>query len=292
MKSIKTKIQISMLSAVLVSAVLIGVITALLNASGIDAVMEKTMLPATQMAADAVEWHMDKYWTALQEAAASDIFRESEPTAPELIPVRDDIAQRNGFLYTGKMDADGFSSTGFSYAGEEYFQMCKQSMKPYISDIMNDGQQMIFLLEVPIIEDGQFAGAVYGGISADFLSDIVVNLAMGNDGVAYVLDHNGNVIGHRERAIVEEGSNMINAAKTDASLEDVAALNQRGKPAREPISCMAITNLWGLPPLTAIRNGALPLKPASGNLSLPWIEAFCSHFWWCCWSFLPPALSQ
>ena len=216
-----------MLSAVLVSAVLIGVITALLNASGIDAVMEKTMLPATQMAADAVEWHMDKYWTALQEAAASDIFRESEPTAPELIPVRDDIAQRNGFLYTGKMDADGFSSTGFSYAGEEYFQMCKQSMKPYISDIMNDGQQMIFLLEVPIIEDGQFAGAVYGGISADFLSDIVVNLAMGNDGVAYVLDHNGNVIGHRERAIVEEGSNMINAAKTDASLEDVAALNQR-----------------------------------------------------------------
>ncbi len=227
MKSIKTKIQISMLSAVLVSAVLIGVITALLNASGIDAVMEKTMLPATQMAADAVEWHMDKYWTALQEAAASDIFRESDPTAPELIPVRDDIAQRNGFLYTGKMDADGFSSTGFSYAGEEYFQMCKQSMKPYISDIMNDGQQMIFLLEVPIIEDGQFAGAVYGGISADFLSDIVVNLAMGNDGVAYVLDHNGNVIGHRERAIVEEGSNMINAAKTDASLEDVAALNQR-----------------------------------------------------------------
>ena len=216
-----------MLSAVLVSAVLIGVITALLNASGIDAVMEKTMLPATQMAADAVEWHMDKYWTALQEAAASDIFRESDPTAPELIPVRDDIAQRNGFLYTGKMDADGFSSTGFSYAGEEYFQMCKQSMKPYISDIMNDGQQMIFLLEVPIIEDGQFAGAVYGGISADFLSDIVVNLAMGNDGVAYVLDHNGNVIGHRERAIVEEGSNMINAAKTDASLEDVAALNQR-----------------------------------------------------------------
>lgn len=36
MKSIKSKIQVSMLSAVLVSAVLIGVITALLNASGIE----------------------------------------------------------------------------------------------------------------------------------------------------------------------------------------------------------------------------------------------------------------
>lgn len=227
MKSIKSKIQISMLSVVLIGSVLIGVITALLNANGIDSIMTKTVGPATQMAADAVEWRMDHYWTALQEAAASDIFRESDPTASELIPVRDDIAQRNGFLYTGKMDANGFSSTGYSYAEEDYFKQCKETMQPYISDIMNDGQQMIFLLEVPIIVDGRFDGAVYGGISADFLSDIVVNLAMGEDGVAYVLDGKGNVIGHRESSIVEEGSNMIEAAKTDPSVADVAAVNQR-----------------------------------------------------------------
>ena len=128
MKSIKSKIQVSMLSAVLVSAVLIGVITAFLNASGIDDVMTKTLGPATQMAADAVEWRMGNYWTALQEAASSDIFRDSDPTAPELVPVRDDIAERNGFLYTGKMDANGFSSTGYDYAGETYFQQCKETM--------------------------------------------------------------------------------------------------------------------------------------------------------------------
>lgn len=227
MKSIKSKIQISMLLVVLVSSVLIGVITALLNASGIDDVMTKTLGPATQMAADAVEWKMGNYWTALQEAASSDIFRESDPAAPELIQVREDIAQRNGFLYIGKMDAGGFSSTGYNYAGEDYFQQCKSTMKPYISDIMNDGQQMIFLLEVPIITNDRFDGVVYGGISADFLSDIVVDLAMGSDGVAYVLDNKGNVIGHREVSIVEEGSNMIEAAKTNPDIADVAAVNQR-----------------------------------------------------------------
>ena len=227
MKSIKSKIQISMLSVMLVGSVLIGVITALLNAAGIDDMMTKTLGPATQMAADAVEWRMDNYWTALQEAAASDIFRESAPDAPELVPVRDEIASRNGFIYTGKMDADGLSSTGYNYAEEEYFQQCKENMKPYISDIMNDGQRMIFLLEVPIIIDGRFEGVVYGGINADFLSDIVVNLSMGNDGVAYILDNKGNVIGHRERSVVESGSNMIEAAKTDAGGADVAAVNQR-----------------------------------------------------------------
>ncbi len=227
MKSIKSKIQISMLAVVLIGSILIGVITAFLNAQGIDDMMTKTVGPATQMAADAVEWRMDRYWTALQEAAASEIFQNAGPTDPELIPVRDDIAGRNGFLYIGKMDVDGYSSTGYSYADEDYFQQCKATMKPYISDIMSDGEQMIFLLEVPIVIDGQFEGVVYGGISADFLSAIVVNLAVGNDGVAYVLDKRGNVIGHREASVVEEGSNMIEAARSDSGLADIAAVNQR-----------------------------------------------------------------
>ncbi len=227
MKSIKSKIQVSMLSVVLAGAVLIGIITAILNAAGIDDVMTKTLGPATEMAADAVEWRMDNYWSVLQEAAASEIFQECAPTDPRLIPVREGIAQRNGFLYTGKMDANGFSSTGESYANEDYFQQCKATKQPYISNIMNDGQRMIFLLEVPILVDGRFEGVVYGGISADFLSEIVTNLSIGSDGVAYVLDNRGNVIGHRERSVVEQGSNMIEAARTDSSVADIAAVNQR-----------------------------------------------------------------
>ena len=81
-------------------------------------------------------------------------------------------------------------------------------------------QRMIFLLEVPIITNGRFDGVVYGGISADFLSDIVINLSIGSDGVAYVLDNKGNVIGHREASIVEEGSNMIEAIFSSRATQD------------------------------------------------------------------------
>ena len=59
------------------------------------------------------------------------------------------------------------------------------------------------------------------------MSEIGVNLSMGNNGVAYVLDNKGNVIGHRDASIVKEGSNMIETAKTDPSVADVAAVNQR-----------------------------------------------------------------
>lgn len=226
MKSIKSKIQLSMIFSVLIGSALVGVITVWLNAQGIDEMMTKTLGPATDMAVKAVEWRMDNYWTALQEAAASDRFRECDPMDEALVPLRDDIAKRNGFLYVGKMDADGFASTGDSYAGEDYFQQCKATESAYISNIMYDGQQMIFLLEVPIMIDEQFSGAVYGGISADFLSEIVVNLAMGEDGVAYVLDERGNVIAHRDPEVVQEGANMIVAAESDDSYADIAAVHE------------------------------------------------------------------
>lgn len=172
----------------------------------------------------------------------------------------------------------GFLSTGYNYAGEDYFQQCKSTMKPYISDIMNDGQQMIFLLEVPIITNDRFDGVVYGGISADFLSDIVVDLAMGSDGVAYVLDNKGNVIGHREVSIVEEGSNMIEAAKTNPDVADVAAVNQRmiqGESGFGAYNFYGDNKFVGLPLLAAIKSGASLLRPARGSLKLLWIEALC-----------------
>lgn len=226
MKSIKAKILARMLSAVLIGSFTIGIITALMNANGIDELMEKTVGPATSMAASAVKWKMDNYWTLLKEASAMDIFREEEPTSESLARVTADIAARNDFIYVGKMDTYGTASTGDNYGDMDYFTACRDTKEPYITDIMHDGSQMVFILEVPIITDGQFDGIVYGAVNADFLTDIMADLRMGDDGYAYVLDSRGNVIGHIDRKYVEEGSNMIEAAKQDQSFADIAEVHK------------------------------------------------------------------
>lgn len=227
MRSIRSKILVSMLTVVLLGSVFIGAISAYMNAKGIDALLESTIGPAAKMAASAVEWEMENYWSPLKEAAAMDIFRDSEPTDAELGAVASDIASRNGFIYIGKMDVSGTASTGDNYGDMDYFQLCRDSMSPYISDIMYDGSQMVFILEVPIITDESFDGIVYGAISADFLTDIVTDLRVGDQGYAYVLDSNGNVIGHQEVSYVESGSNMIKAAESDPGVEDVAAVHRQ-----------------------------------------------------------------
>lgn len=226
MKSIKSKILLRMLSVVLIGSITIGLVTALMNAKGIDSLLEKTVGPATSMAASAVKWKMDNYWAPLKEAAAMDVFREEEPTSEVLDAVTSDMAARNGFIYIGKMDVNGTASTGDNYGSMDYFTACRDSKEPYITDIMNDGAQMVFILEVPIITDGQFDGIAYGAVNADFLTDIMADLGMGEDGFAYVLDKHGSVIGHEDSTYVEEGSNMITAAEQDASLSDIADVHK------------------------------------------------------------------
>ncbi|MDE5741999.1 MAG: HAMP domain-containing protein [Oscillospiraceae bacterium] len=226
MKSIKSKILLRMLSVVLIGSVTIGLITALMNASGIDKLMQKTVGPATSMAASAVKWKMDNYWAPLKEAAAMEVFRVEEPTSPVLAEVTSDMAARNGFIYIGKMDVNGTASTGDNYGTMDYFTACRDSKEPYITDIMNDGSQMVFILEVPIITDGQFDGIAYGAVNADFLTDIMADLKMGDNGFAYVIDKHGSIIGHEDSTYVYEGSNMIAAAEQDQSLADIAEVHK------------------------------------------------------------------
>ena len=180
MKSIKSRIFLRMLSVVAIGSILIGIITAFMNASGIDTLQEKTIGPATEIAASAVKWKMDNYWSPLKEAAVAEIFSMSDPTSAELAEITSGIAERNGFIYVGKMDVNGKASTGANYGEMDYFTKCRDTMEPYITEIMNDGSQMVFILEVPIITNGQFGGIVYGAINAEFLSDIVANLSMGD----------------------------------------------------------------------------------------------------------------
>ena len=195
MKSIKSKIRVIVLTLIVVNSVLIGVITSLLNVKGIDRMMETTVAPVSKITAKAVKWRLDNYWAPLTEAASLEIFRNSQPTDPELIAFTEEIASRNGFLYVGKMDATGIAFGGADYGNTDYFLKCKETLRPVISDLIYDGNQTIFLLEVPILKNGRFDGIVYGGVSAGFLNDIVSGLSVGEEGQAYILDAKGDVIG-------------------------------------------------------------------------------------------------
>ena len=226
MKSIKSKIRISMLAVVLISSVLIGIIGTISNARGVNILLEATLGSSVTTAARAVEWKLDNYWAPLKEAASTEQFINNASTNPELVEATQGIASRNGFLYVGKMDRNGTASTGENYGTTDYFLECKETQVPVITDLMHDGNRMIFLMEVPIFKNGQFDGVVYGAVDAEFLTDIVSELHLGEQGQAYILDAHGSVIGHPDPSYAVNGVNIIEQAKNDPSVSDIAAVHE------------------------------------------------------------------
>ena len=70
---------------------------------------------------------------------------------------------------------------------------------------------------------GKFDGLVYGAVDASFLTEIVSGLHIGESGQAYILDEYGDVIGHPDPSYVVDGVNIIDQAKSDRSVADIAA---------------------------------------------------------------------
>ena len=117
--------------------------------------METTVAPVSRITAQAVKWRLDNYWAPLTEAASLGIFLDSQPTDPELIAFTEEIASRNGFLYVGKMNANGIAYGGVDYGDTDYFLKCRETLRPAISDLIYDGNQTHFSAGIPHSENGQ-----------------------------------------------------------------------------------------------------------------------------------------
>ncbi|MFR4990576.1 MAG: methyl-accepting chemotaxis protein, partial [Anaerotruncus colihominis] len=77
MKSIKSKILVSMLAVALVGSILIGGIAAVTEVQSTYEVLETTIVPIAQVASRTIEEKLDNYWSTLTEAAALDVYHTS-----------------------------------------------------------------------------------------------------------------------------------------------------------------------------------------------------------------------
>ena len=227
MKSIKSKILVNMLPVVLAGALLIGVVSVVLNYKGTYAVLESTVGPIAEVAGKTIEEDLEGYWATLTEAASLDVFHTSKPSDKALIERSEGIASRNGFMYLGKLDAQGIGPSGTNNSDQDYFKWCKERLSPVISNPIHDGAQVVFLMASPILTNGKFDGLVYGAVDASFLTEIVSGLHIGESGQAYILDEYGDVIGHPDPSYVVDGVNIIDQAKSDRSVADIAAIHER-----------------------------------------------------------------
>ena len=86
------------------------------------------------------------------------------------------------------------------------------------TNIYEDAASGVLMISVaiPIENNGQLKGVVAGDITLDYLSEIVSNFSIGENGFAFITNNQGNLLAHPNQEILNENPNMFERFNTDA----------------------------------------------------------------------------
>lgn len=232
MKSIKSKIMVSMILTVTISLVLVGGISSILGYRGTHATLEASMRETAGIAADRVSYELQVYKNIASETGCVSRLSNPEASLSEKKSVLQQRVDTYGFTRYNLLDINGNSLIdGDNYSDRTYF---KQAMdgKVYVSEplISSVTNEVTIIVAAPIWANGQVnsrvTGVVYFVPKETFLNDIVSTIQISKGGSAYMLDAAGNTIAHRDLERVREKENTIANVKSDDSLASLAAIEQ------------------------------------------------------------------
>lgn len=225
MKTIKAKISINVILALLFVVIIIGTVSSYMNYRSSIGILKQSLVPATQMAAQSITNALSKYLSVLTELSVSDTFTYEKSSSNKVLSESEDVAKRNGFGIVGKTDVDGNTANN-NISDRDYFQICKTTVKPTVSEIVvsKSDNSLVFTFAVPIIKNNKFDGIVYGTVDANFLSEITNSLKVGKTSSTFILDNDGCTIAHPDQQEVINQVNAIELSKTDKSYNSIAQL--------------------------------------------------------------------
>jgi len=137
---------------------------------------------------------------------------------------RDSIIQELGFIDNRGTYHGGDGKT-VDVRGREYVRHALDGQnfisEPYVSKIDNS---LVITVAVPIYDDNrQVIGVVMTDIKAEWLSDQIDDIVVGQTGDCSIFGRTGVFIADKDRSLVEKQINMHEEAKKDAAFRSVAA---------------------------------------------------------------------
>lgn len=229
--TIKGKIRKKVLTLILLTLVLFGCVSIVMNYISTRGTLQQTMTAAAQVAAERVRWEIENYKTVAVEAGAV-----SELADPSVSPERkrellDTKLKKYNLAQADIIGADGISLfSGEDMSGREYFRQAMAG-SAYISEPEPDGEtgKVTAYVSAPLWKDGiensEAVGAVVFIPQEDFLNQIMLTISVSKNSGAYMINSQGITIADTVMDSVTGRQNIEEEAKTDSTLKSLAALH-------------------------------------------------------------------
>jgi len=230
MKSIRAKIRLCFSITLLVSLLVMGVSTIVMNYRSTVDTLEQTMTETVEIAAERVEMELDTYKQIAYEVGCVSDLSDTGTSVAAKKEIIDQRAAAHNLQRGNVLGLDGISIfDGKDYNDRAYFQAALKGdiyvSTPLVSKITGE---LSIMVAAPLWEGGvpgsSVAGVVYFVPKETFLNDIIVNIKASDNGSAYILDKDGNIIAHENMDYVKEQKNTQKEAGSSKLAELEAAM--------------------------------------------------------------------
>ena len=201
------------------------------------AIMEKVTAHLFDRASDTaaiLDGDIEQWWEYLEGVASQQILRDTSVSYAEKARILEELAKdEEEVIAFVIIDSKGIyhRSDGqqFDVSGQKWFKDSQGGTKKYFSEPFRDIEtgKLITQAVVPIMgKNNTHAGVLAAVFDGYTLSDMIDAVKVGKTGGCFIISEAGLNIANRNRDLVEKQFNAIEAAKTDKSLVEVAAVIQ------------------------------------------------------------------
>ncbi len=226
MKKIKTKIMLSIVAAIAVTALFLGFMATEITKKATDGTITSILSETIKVASNSAKSTIRTYTYTVGEIAMAPVLTDEAASAEDkkaFLQSRVDVYRMRSLGLADLSGRDVF--TGESVAGEDFFKAAASGKTymsaPYVNDSRTD---MHIVVSAPVMRGGNVDSVLYFLCDAKVLAEIIEDIGIGEKGDAYILDKNGATIAYTDVSVVLNQSNAMEDSKADPSDKDLKDL--------------------------------------------------------------------
>ena len=231
-KSIKNKVNLTILSIILLLSIIIGSIASYLNYKVVMDTLETSMIETAKVSANQISDFLTSYKNVVSEVGTMPILSNPDVSIEEKKAVIDAKASSYGFLRGNIIKPNGIGMfNGEDYSNTEHFRASING-ETFCSnpEIGATSGELRYVISAPIWQYGIKGSSIYGVVSFvpdySFLNNKVSEIKVGPNGSAYILDNSGLTIASTDNSKVGT-ENVVELSKTDKSLRSLAKIESK-----------------------------------------------------------------
>lgn len=230
-QSVRKKLTLAFGGLLLLICAGLSIITYMQSSNALLDQLDESLLQITRESSKLVRERVDYHFNSLEVVAETETVRSHSLSLDEKLALMKKEVERSGHQYMGIADAAGNVKTTngeeSNASDRDYFikAMAGESSvtDPLVSKV--DGS-MIVVYAVPIKDGSSVKGVLFAVRDGNELSDIVDDIAFGENSEAFMINKEGTKIAHPNRELVLNMDNDFENVVKDSALEAVVKLER------------------------------------------------------------------